>query len=559
MCLVLPPTWREDAVAAAVITLLLIPQSLAYALLAGLPPEVGLAASVLPAIAYAALGSSPVTVMGPGAVISLMCAQALGHALSIAPEGTPVTALAAVLAAEVGAILAVGALLRLDALVALLSVPVLHGFLTGASLTIVVTQLPGLLGSSSAGTSLVSVLQQWLAAARAAHLSSAAFGLGGLALLVALRRRQRGASPQAQLLLKAAPLGLMALSVAISAAVDASGLGVATVGPLPALAIRPGLPWADPAIWRLLLPSAALLALLGAVENLAVAGTLAARRRSSIVPRRELAGLGAANLVAAFSGGMPVAGGLSRSAVAFEAGARSRWTGALVAVLMALAALTLAGPLAHLPRAVLAATIVVAAASMLDWQPFVLSWRYAREEFWIMAGVAALTLLASMEVALTLGVALSAALLLQRTADPHVARIGRVPGTEHYRNVARHQVQQLPGVVALRIDESLLFTNARALATTVLGQVDDNTQRVVLQMSPVNSVDFSGLTALLALDDSLHRRGIRLDLAEVKGPVMDRLLAAGWSARAHGRCHLSLHQAMQATVLSPERHHDWVI
>ena len=233
--------------------------------------------------------------------------------------------------------------------------------------------------------------------------------------------------------------------------------------------------------------------------------------------------------------------------------------GVLVAGLMALSTVALAAPLALLPRAVLAATIVVAASSMLDLAPFRLAWRYARAECWVMLGVATLTLLATMELALSVGVTLSAALLLQRTADPHVARIGRVPGTEHYRNVARHQVEQLPGVVALRIDESLLFTNARALTDTVLAQLDDDTRHVVLQMSPVNTVDFSGLTALLALDDDLHRRGIRLDLAEVKGPVMDRLAQAGWSQRVHGRLYLSLHQAMQAAAQAPDSANDWVI
>ena len=191
-------------------------------------------------------------------------------------------------------------------------------------------------------------------------------------------------------------------------------------------------------------------------------------------------------------------------------------------------------------------TIVLAAASMLQWAPFRLAWRCARAEFWLMLGVAALTLLASMELALTVGVALSAALLLQRTAVPHVARIGRVPGTEHFRNVSRHQVEEMPGVVALRIDESLLFTNARALAGTVQAQLGDDTRRVVLLMSPVNTVDLSGLTALLALDEALHARGIQLDLAEVKGPVMDGLRAAGWDEQAHGHQYLSLHQAMQA-------------
>ncbi|MBQ0931415.1 STAS domain-containing protein [Ideonella sp. 4Y16] len=534
----LPPSWRDDAVAAGIITLLLIPQSLAYALLAGLPAELGLAASIVPALAYAAVGTSPVSVMGPGAVLSLMTAQALQHALAVAPEGTSAAALAGVLALETGAVLLLGAALRFDALVALLSVPVLHGFMTGAALTIVITQLPVLAGSSSGGTRLVDVAAGWLGAARPGHLLTLGITVAAITLLW-LGRRAGGQAG------RAAPLAVMALAIAGAALADASGHGVAVVGALPALAIRPTWPALDPALWRLMLPSAALLALLVSVEHLAVAGSLAARRRQHLVPRRELCGLGGANLLAALSGGMPVGGGLSRSAVAFEANARSLRVGVIVAGLMALSALLLAAPLALLPRAVLAATIVLAASSMLDLQPFRLAWRYAREEFWVMLGVAALTVLASMEVALSVGVALSAALLLQRTADPHVARIGRVPGTEHYRNIERHATEEQPGVVALRIDESLLFTNARDLGSLVQDQLDEDTRRVVLQMSPVNAIDFSGLTALLALDEALHARGVRLDLAEVKGPLMDRLKTADWAARAHGRVFLSMHQALQ--------------
>ena len=553
------PTWRDDLLAAAIITLLLIPQSLAYAMLAGLPPSVGLAASVLPALAYAALGSSPVTVMGPGGVLSLMCAQALGHVMSVAPEGTSVSAAALVLAAEMGALLLLGAALRLDTLVALLSVPVLHGFMTGAALTIVVTQLPVLAGASSGGVSLMTVAAQWWAATRPWHAVSMAFGLGALGLLFLMRQRaaiwlqQRfgRTAAQASLMVKAAPLAVMVAALSIQMLLASPG--VAVVGTLPALHLSLGWPDVPAPLWRVMLPSAALLALMAAVENLAVAGSLAARSKETILPRRELAGLGAANLVAACSGGMPVAGGLSRSAVAFDAGARSRWVGVMVALLMALASTLLAEPLAALPRAVLAATIVIAASSMLDLTPFRQAWRFSREEFWIMAGAAGLTLVASMELALTVGVVLSVALLLQRTTDPHVARIGRVPGTEHYRNIERHDVDETPGVVALRIDESLLFTNARALTELVMAHVDDDTRRVVLQMSPVNTIDFSGLTALAALDTALHDRGTRLDLAEVKGPVMDRLAAVGWSQQAHGKIYLSLHQAVDIRTNDEEQ------
>lgn len=534
-----PASWRDDLVAAAIVTLLLVPQSLAYALLAGLPPELGLAASIVPAMAYATVGTSNVSVMGPGAVLSLMTAQGLQHALAIAPAGTPASALAGVLALEIGAVLALGALLRLDALVALLSVPVLHGFMTGASLTIVITQLPVIIGSSSGGTGLVTVVNGWIGADHRVHGITLVIGVGTVLALWLARRPHLP-----RMLGRAAPLAAMAVAIAGAYLLDAGAHGVRTVGALPPLAIRPQWPLFNPTLWRLMLPSAALIALLVAVEHLAVAGSLAARRRQHIVPRRELAGLGAANLVAAITGGMPVGGGLSRSAVAFDAGARSKRVGVLVALMMAACAVALAAPLALLPRAVLAATIVLAASSMLDAGPFRLAWRYARSEFWVMLGVATLTLLVSMEVALSVGVALSAALLLHRTADPHVARIGRVPGTEHFRNALRHEVEEIPGVVALRIDESLLFTNAQSLGALVQDQIGDDTRRVVLQMSPVNAIDLSGLSALLALDYTLHAAGIRLDLAEVKGPVMDRLGLAGWSQQAHGKVYFNLHQAL---------------
>lgn len=542
---------RDDLLAAAIITILLIPQSLAYALLAGLPPQVGLYASFLPLIAYALLGTSQVMAVGPAAVPSLMTAQMLGAVLPQFPGVAPEAA-ALVLAAEVGLLLAAAALLRLDALTALLSMPVLQGFVAGACLSIVATQAPVLVGSSARGTSLPEVLQRWWQAELPWQGWTAAFGLAALAALLLVRWRGRRwlgrwlPPVQAALLTKMAPLAVVGLAIAASLAWEVAQHGVRTVGALPRIGLPLAWPLTDPALWRALLPSAGVLALVTAVESLAVAESLGLKRGERIVPRRELAGLAAANLAAAVSSGQPVAGGLSRSAVAFDAGTRTRWAGLYVALMMAVAALVLAGPLAALPRAVLAAIIGLAAWSLIDWRPFRQAWHYDRGEFAVMAGVAALTLLVNVEKALVVGVAVSIALLLKRTARPHVARIGRVPGTEHYRNVDRHQVECTPGVLALRIDESLLFTNARQLPSEVVPQLQPDTRRVVLLMSPVNTIDFSGLEALEALDALLAERAIALDLAEIKGPVQDRLQTLGWPQHFRGRIFLSLHQAMQA-------------
>ena len=540
---------REDLVAAFIVAILLIPQSLAYALLAGLPAEVGVYASILPMLVYAALGSSRVNSVGPVAVVALMTAQAIDPVLR---EGTPATQAALVLAAECGLLLAAAALLKLDALAALLSTPVLHGFSTGAALAIALSQLPVLLGSSARGFTAPEVLRAWQHSGVAGHALTAAFGVGALAMLAASRRFAGGffarwlAPSHAVLAARGAPLVVVVAAIGLAASLSAGARGVALVGPLPAFALPLGLPPLDAALWLALLPSAALIALVAFVSSLAVAEGLALRRREQVDARRELAGLAGANLAASLAAGMPVGGSFSRGALNAEAGARTRAAGAWAALFMALAMLLFAVPLAWLPKAVLAATIVLAVLGVIEWRAFGEAWRYARSEFVVMCVVAALVLLASAQWALATGVALSIGLLLQRSARPHVARIGRVGQTEHYRNVDRHAVQCTPGVLALRIDESLLFTNARSLMNVVAQHLEaqPGTQRVVLLMSPVNAIDFSGLEALRTLNDVLAEYGIRLDLSEVKGPVLDRLRAGGWSAWFGGRVFLSHHQAM---------------
>lgn len=543
---------KDDLIAACVVAVLLVPQSLAYALLAGLPPQAGLYASLLPLIAYAALGSSPVIAVGPVAAVSLMVAQAV----AAAPGGVAAHEVALVIAAEVGIVLALAAWWRLHALAALLSVPVLQGFETGAALTIIISQLPELVGASARGSSLPALLVSWREAERAWWPATLGFGLCAAALLWIVRRH--GATllcralpgiidrERAALLMRLAPLAVLGLAVAAAAAMDASARGVALVGALPGLGVAWTLPAADLSLWIHLLPTSLLIALVSFVSTLVVAESLARRDGSHVIARRELAGLSAANLVASASAGMPVAGSFTRSVVVMDAGARTRMAGVFTAVLMALALGAIARPLALLPVAALAATIIVASLSVLDLTPFREAWRYDRAEFALMVVVGLLTLFVGLAPAIGLGVAGSIALLLQRTARPHVALVGRVPGTEHYRNVGRHEVELVPGVMSLRIDESLLFTNARQLADVVQQHLASHpgTTRIVLQMSPVNRIDFSGLAALRALHDTLAARGIRLDLSEVKGPVLDALRAGGWERWFGGEVFLSHHQAM---------------
>jgi SulP family sulfate permease len=541
---------RDDLLAALIVAVLLIPQSLAYALLAGLPPQVGIYASLLPLLAYATVGSSSVNAVGPAAVLALMTAQAMAPV--VGPEGVSPSLAALVLATEVGLLLAAAALFKLDALASLLSAPVLQGFSTGAAVSIALSQLPALLGSPAHGVSARELIASWWQSGTWGHAATAAFGVSAMLLLTVARRGLLRVAARylsrdhAVLVGRAAPLAVICLAVWLAWQTSAASHGVAVVGPLPPFSLPLAVPPFDAALWWQLLPGASLIALVTFVSSFAVAESLALQRGEHVDGRRELAGLAAANLAAGVGGGMPVGGSFSRSAVNAEAGARTRMAGAWAALFMALAVLLLAEPLALLPRAVLAASIVVPVLTVAEWSAFARAWRYSRGEAAVMFAVAALTVLQNTQWALGVGVAVSIALLLKHTARPHAALIGRVPGTEHYRNVERYATELTPGVMSLRIDESLLFTNARQLLGVVARHLDTHpeTRRVLLQMTPVNRIDLSGLEALRALQSVLQERGIRLDLSEVKGPVLDALRTAGWSRWFQGRLFLSHHHGV---------------
>ncbi|HEX3140093.1 MAG TPA: SulP family inorganic anion transporter, partial [Rhizobacter sp.] len=344
---------RDDLLAAAIVAVLLIPQALAYALLAGLPPQVGIYASLLPMLAYAALGSSSVASVGPAAVLALMTAQAMAPV--VGPEGVSPSLAALVLATEVGLLLAAAAVFKLDALASLLSAPVLQGFSNGAAVSIAFSQLPALLGSPAHGASSNELALSWWRSGAWGHALTAAFGLGTLVLLVLARRLPRRHAMAA----RAAPLVVICVAALLAWASAAPARGVAVIGSLPALGLPLALPPFDAALWGQLLPGASLIALVTFVSSFAVAENLALQRGEHVDGRRELTALAAANLVAGVGQGMPVGGSFSRSAVNADAGARTRMAGVWAALFMALAIVLLAAPLAWLPRAALAASIVL--------------------------------------------------------------------------------------------------------------------------------------------------------------------------------------------------------
>ncbi|QKX18020.1 SulP family inorganic anion transporter [Microbulbifer sp. YPW1] len=534
-----------DLTAALVSGMLLVPQGLAYALLAGLPPHVGLYASLLPLIAYATFGSSSAMSVGPAAVLSLMTVSALS---SLAAIGSPAYIAAAIMLTLLsGLFLFLMGLFKLGALSNLLSHPVISGFVSGAAALIIVGQLPAILGIEAEGDTASVKLFHVLENLPQAHLPTMAFGVATAAILIFSRLWLpmllfRLGTPK-QIARLAARLMPMLLVLCAIALVHWLKLGdkLAIVGEIPAGLPKLSLPdfrWAM--IYQLLLP-ALIIALLGFVESHSIAQALAARRGERLNADGELLGLGAANITSALSGGLPVAGSFSRTAVNAEAGAKSPLAGVLSALLMIPILLYLTGLFSELPLTVLAAIIIVAAASLFDFKGFVHNWRYDRTDGIAMLCTFAGVLLFGVEVGIALGIGLSFATLIWRSSRPHIAVVGRMPGTEHFRNVVRYDVETQKNLLFLRIDESLFFSNISAVEDRLLSELKrhPDTRELVLILSSVSRIDGTALERLQQINKDLRNRDIRLHLSEVKGPVLDRLSRSKLLEHLTGRVFLS--------------------
>jgi len=538
-----------DLTAGLIVTVMLIPQSLAYALLAGLPPEVGLYASILPIVAYALLGSSMTLAVGPVAVASLMTASALAP-FAVAGTTEYVT-LAVQLSLISGVMLLAFGAMRLGFLAYFLSHPVISGFITGSAVVIAIGQLKYLLGVRVPSSSTWETVRGLVQALPQTNLTTFALGGGSLVFLVVARRYLAGwlvrlsvPAKVADLMTKLAPMAAVIVSIAVVAlwrldlSAKVSVVGVVPQG-LPQLNLElPSLA----TMGQLWLP-ALLISLVGFVESVSVAQSLALKRQQRIAPNKELLGLGAANVASALSGGYPVTGGFARSVVNFAAGANTPLAGVMSAALMALVIASMTGSFYYLPHAVLAATIIVAVVSLVDFATLREAWQYDRADAVSLIATALGTIIMGVEVGILMGVALSLGVLVWRSSHPHIAVVGRVPGTEHFRNVARHKVETVPGLLALRVDESLFFANATVLEDRIEGLLrdDSSVRRVLLVCSAVNQVDSTALGVLTEMEQSLGKRGISLELAEVKGPVMDRLQKTMLGQRLQGRVFQSVH------------------
>jgi len=544
----------NDGMAGLIVAIMLVPQGMAYALLAGLPPEVGLYASIVPLIFYGLLGSSRALAVGPVAIVSLMVATTLG---TLAEAGTVGYVAGAVLLAFLsGAILLGMGLARLGFLVNFLSHPVISGFSSAAALVIGLSQLKHLLGFDIPRSHLITETI-WHAISHISQINPATFGIAAVSLAILLIWKGRlggwmkGAGVSAPVTDAVSKSGPLVAVLVTTLAVWFFGLnqsaGVSIVADIPAGLPPLALPAFDLALMQQLLPAALLISLVGFLESVSVAKSLASKRRQKIDANQELVALGAANIGASFTGGYPVTGGFSRSLVNFTAGAVTPLASIITAVLVGITVLVLTPLLYFLPKATLAAIILVAVANLIDFKIVRDTWAYNKTDALslIVTFVAVLTI--GIEMGIVIGAGLSIALYLYRTSRPHIAVVGRVGETEHFRNILRHEVQTHDDLLVVRVDESLYFANTAYLEDELLVRVADHPKikHLVLIMSAVNFIDASALETLETLISRLRDAGVTLHMAEIKGPVMDDLQRVGFEdTLGEGKVYLSTHEAV---------------
>ena len=524
---------------------------MAYSILAGLPPEVGLYASIAPPILYAFFGSSRALAVGPVAVASLMVASTLSQHAAVGTGEYYAAAL--ILAFLIGSFLILMGVARLGFMANFLSHPVMSGFTSAAAIVIAFSQLANLFGLQiPRGLRIDEITIFVINHLGDINLATIIISTSSIVMLIFMQRYLGKAlnrlclpSGLAQGLSKAAPLFLVILMTSTTAilSLDTSA-GLAVVGTIPAGLPSLSLPYFGlTTLYDFALP-AALIALVSFVESVAIARVLANKRRQKIDVNQELIGLGVANVGAAFSGGSPVCGGFSRSAVNFSAGANTQLAAILTALLIGLSVLFFTPLFYFLPQAVLAAIIVVAVLGLIDFGAISTAWNYNKGDAVSMMVAFIVVLIQGIEAGIVSGVVISIVLHLWRNSRPHIAIVGRIGDTEHFRNVERHQVKTCAGVLALRIDESLFFANAQYLENFILSVIAEkqNVKDIVLICSAVNAIDTSALESLENLAADLGNAGVILNLAEVKGPVMDRLSRTNLFDHL-GNIYLSTHDA----------------
>jgi high affinity sulfate transporter 1 len=509
-----------DVVAGVTLAAYAIPVSLAYASLAGLPPQVGIYGYLLGGLGYALLGSSRQLAVGPTSAISLMVAA------SVAPmadgDAQRYMQIASLAAFTVAGFCLLAWLFRLSALVTLISDSILVGFKIGAGLTIAMTQLPSLFGVAGGGHNFFE--RVYLLVGQLGHMQIVVLAVGAIAIaLLLMGERWLPGRPVA--------LAVVALAIVLTTVLGLPAIGVPVTGDIPE-----GLPsLAGPAL-RLrdvegIVPLAAGCLLLAYIEGVSAARTFASKHGYELDPRQEFLGIGAANLGAALGHGYPVAGGLSQSAVNDKAGARTPLALVVASITLALCLLFLTDLLENLPKAVLAAVVLTAILGLFDFRALLHMWRVSRIDFHAATTAIMGVLLLGILQGILLAALVSILLLLARASQPHVAFLGRIPGTNSYSDLARHpENEPLGNVIAFRPEASLLYVNAGSVLETVMASVLNDRSKVravICDLSASPYLDLAGARMLRALYGELAARGIALQIVGARGRVRDLLRADG--------------------------------
>lgn len=530
---------QDDAIAGLTVAVMLIPQAMAYALLAGLSPVTGLYASTLPLIAYAIFGSSRQLAVGPVAMLSLLVFAACSR---IAEPGSPDYAAAALLLVLlVSAFHLAAGLLRLGSLVNFISHAVIGGFTSAAAIMIGLSQLKHVLGIRLGSEhSTFGLVNQIVQNVHQTNPTTLAIGLASLVVLYLLKKKWLR-FPQ--------PIVCVVAGTLIVYALDLSRLGVATVGAVPRGLPSPAIPSVDVDLVRALLPAALAIFFVGYMESISVAKYVAARNGYQVRPNRELIGLGMADLAAALFGGYPVTGGFSRTAVNNQAGARIRLASIITAVVVMLTLVLLTGLFYHLPNAVLGAIVLVAVAGLFDWRQAVRLFKLKPADGWTFLLTFVATLSLGIETGILSGVALSLGLFIRRSAHPHTAELGYLDSEGVFRDIRRYpHARSFKGVLIGRVDASLYFANTKFLGDwfdhSLAGR--DDIRWVVVDMSGVNDIDALGIETLEHMTEIYRTRGVRFAFAAMKGPVRDLAQRADWGRKYGPHCsYPSVERALQ--------------
>ena len=547
-------TFSGDIVAGITVAIMIIPQSMAYALLAGLSPEIGLYASIVPMMLYALFGSSRYLAVGPVALVSLMTASVMGGVTASGHVDYHTGAL--VIALLSGILLLVMSLARLGVLATLLSKPILSGFTSAAAIIIGMSQLKYLLGMPiPSGLNPVEKLYFALSHWQDSSLLALFVGISSTLVILfsgrVLKRLLSQLQPSVTLInvcSKLGPLFAVAIFTLLAWFYNWHEIfNLRIVGDIPSGLPSFGMPIIDlDLVWELLGP-AILIALVGTIESISVAKSLASKEREKIEPNRELFGLGMANLGASFTGAYPITGGLSRSIVNYSAGAQTPFASIFTGLIVLVVVLFLTSWFYFLPLAVLSSIVIIAVTKLFDMKGFMEIWRYNKGDAISMLVTFVVVLFRGVELGIFVGVVLSVLFFLFRTSQPHVAVLGRVEHG-HFRNVLRYDTKGPSNLLALSIDESLFFVNASYIENLISEKMSTHPEieHLILVCSGINFIDSSALETLEHLSEALKEAGISIHLAEVKGPVMDKLSHTHFIQNLTGQVFLSTEDAFSS-------------